>query len=379
MVDAVLLGISGMRPLPGRGLSSFLIRYEEHVLLFDCGEGTQVNFLKSGVNLFSIECIFITHLHADHVLGFPGIISTLMNLKRRKPLKVFGPTGTKETCLNLLGCFISGGRKIPFDIEFYEYHNSYVELEFSGYVIQCYKVDHTVPCFGYTFKEIRPSYFDKKKIESVLPEECWGPLQSGHTVEYNGDVYTRHKVFGPDRQGIKITFVTDTRPTSIILRNAENSDLLVLEGMYVGNGDDGQKEKNKHMTMIEAATIAKKANAEELWLTHFSPTVVVTQELLKVVDGIFPNSVLGKECLRRTLRHADIIPRIEVRTAFYNRVISGSANSVFCNAQLIREGMVFKIVEISNNNSFVKRSVRATAVSVISENNGSKVLFNLLE
>lgn len=157
-------------------------------------------------------------------------------------------------------------------------------------------MNHNVICYGYTIEILRQGKFSPERArEQEIPLKYWNPLQKGRTIEADGAVYTPDMVLGPDRKGIKVTYTTDTRPTESILRNAVNSDLFICEGMY-GEEDKIEKAKGyKHMTFREAATLAKDAEVKELWLTHYSPSLIRPDEYMDMVRGIFPNAWPGKD------------------------------------------------------------------------------------
>ena len=157
-------------------------------------------------------------------------------------------------------------------------------------------MNHSVLCYGYSMIVERGGRFDREKaLELQIPIKFWNKLQKGEVIEADGRVYTPDMVLGAPRKGIKVTYCTDTRPTDSIIANAKDSDLLILEGMY-GEPDKQVKAKeNKHMTMYEAAKIARAAGVEELWLTHYSPSLMRPEEYLGEVRKIFSQTVAAKD------------------------------------------------------------------------------------
>lgn len=151
-------------------------------------------------------------------------------------------------------------------------------------------------CYGYTLEILRQGKFSPERAkEQEIPLKLWNPLQKGQTIELEGKTYTPDMVLGPDRKGIKLTYTTDTRPTDSILRNAKNSDLFICEGMY---GEDEKKDKAKgykHMTFREAAELAKEAGVGEMWLTHYSPSLIRPDDYMDTVRAIFPQAYPGKD------------------------------------------------------------------------------------
>ena len=166
----------------------------------------------------------------------------------------------------------------------------------NGYEIEAFRVNHNVLCYGYTIEIKRAGKFDVEAAQKLpIPRNYWGLLQRGETVEYEGETYTPQLVMGKPRKGIKLTYCTDTRPTKSLVEAAEHSDLLICEGMYA-EADKLEKAKQyKHMTFYEAARVAKDAQVNELWLTHFSPSLIHAEEYMDKVKSIFPQASLGKD------------------------------------------------------------------------------------
>ncbi len=292
MVDVTLLGTGGMMPLPYRWLTSLMVRYNGSSLLIDCGEGTQIAMRERGWSANPIDVICFTHYHADHISGLPGLLLDMANSDRTDPVTIIGPKG--------LARVVSGLRviapELPFDIELKEFSGQGETFELFGYTLKSFRVNHSVPCYGYTFEIARAGRFDKDAAEANgIPLEYWGRLQKGETVT-NGDVtYEPSMVLGPARKGIKVSYCTDTRPVESISENISGSDLCILEGMY-GDAEDYEKAvKKKHMTMQEAAKLAKDADVSELWLTHFSPAMGRADRFADEIKGIFENAVIPKD------------------------------------------------------------------------------------
>ena len=292
MLELCLLGCGGMMPLPYRKLTSLMARYNGNSILIDCGEGTQVGIKEKGWSFKPIEVICFTHYHADHISGLPGLLLTLGNAQRTEPLLMVGPRGL-ERVVNSLRVIAPD---LPFPIVFRELKEKEEVIEAAGCRITAFRVNHNVICYGYTIEILRQGKFSPERArEQEIPLKYWNPLQKGQTIEADGVVYTPDMVLGPDRKGIKVTYTTDTRPTESILHNAVNSDLFICEGMY-GEEDKIEKAKGyKHMTFREAATLAKDAEVKELWLTHYSPSLIRPDEYMDMVRGIFPNSWPGKD------------------------------------------------------------------------------------
>ena len=292
MLDVCLLGTGGMMPLPRRWLTALMTRYNGHCLLIDCGEGTQVAIKEKGWSFKPVDVICFTHYHGDHISGLPGLLLTMGNADRTEPLTLVGPRGL-ERVVSALRVIAP---ELPFEIKFIEITKPEEVLELNGYRITAFRVNHNVTCYGYTLEILRQGKFSPDSArEHEIPLKFWNPLQKGQTVEDEGRIYTPDMVLGPPRKGIKLTYTTDTRPTESILRNAKGSDLFICEGMY-GEDDKIEKAKGyKHMTFREAATLARDAEVGEMWLTHYSPSLVRPDDYMDTVREIFPKAWPGKD------------------------------------------------------------------------------------
>ena len=292
MLDVCLLGCGGMMPLPRRWLTALMTRYNGRSLMIDCGEGTQVAIKEKGWSFKPIDVICFTHYHGDHISGLPGLLLTMGNADRTEPLTLVGPRGL-ERVVSALRVIAP---ELPFEIKFIEITKPEEVLELNGYRITAFRVNHNVTCYGYTLEILRQGKFSPDSASAhEIPLKFWNPLQKGQTVEDEGRIYTPDMVLGPPRKGIKLTYTTDTRPTESILRNAKGSDLFICEGMY-GEDDKIEKAKGyKHMTFREAATLARDAEVGEMWLTHYSPSLVRPDDYMDTVREIFPKAWPGKD------------------------------------------------------------------------------------
>lgn len=295
MIDVCLLGTGGMMPLPHRALTSLMLRYNGMNVLVDCGEGTQVSIKQQGWSVKPIDVICFTHFHADHISGLPGLLLTLGNAERTEPVTMIGPKRL-EKIVNALRMIAP---ELPFPIRFIELEQEEESFVFNGLKIHAFRVNHNITCYGYAFELERAGRFDAERAKAAgIPMQYWSRLQKGEIIEAEGCTYTSDMVLGSPRKGIKLTYCTDSRPTEGIVRNAKNSDLFICEGMY-GEPDKEVKAKEyKHMTFYEAAAMAKKANVTEMWLTHYSPSLVRPQEYENKVRTVFPNTIVAKD--RRT-------------------------------------------------------------------------------
>lgn len=302
MVEITLLGCGGSMPVPNRFLSSLLINYRGRKILIDCGEGTQVSMKIANCGFKTIDYICITHLHGDHIIGLPGILSTIGNCGRTEMLTIIGPKGIKE----VIDAFRLIVRELPYDVNIIEnpkedilVSNNYINKDI---IISTLEVDHSTSCIAYSFYIKRKAKFDiEKAIKNNVPKVLWSKLQNGREIKLDGKIYTKDMVLGQPRKGIKLSFVTDTRPIKEIVDFVDNSDLLVCEGMYGDDSDLERAIKNKHMTFRESATIAKQSNVEAMVLTHFSPIIKDPNMYIENAMEVFESTIIGTDRLKLDL------------------------------------------------------------------------------
>ncbi|MFL0196575.1 ribonuclease Z [Clostridium sp. WILCCON 0269] len=293
MLDVCLLGCGGSMPVPDRNLTSMIASYKGRKLLIDCGEGTQVSLKILGWKIGNIDVILFTHFHADHIAGLPGLLLTIANSGRLEPITIIGPAG--------LGQVVTGLRVIapalPYDINLIEFHGSgQCSQKVGHFNINVVSVDHGIPCFAYSIVIERNRKFHKEKaLKNKVPLAFWSKLQKGEEVKQGDSLYTPDMVLGHSRKGLKISYCTDSRPTEELMGFVKESDVFICEGMY-GDGEDISKAiRYKHMIFSEAATIAKKAMVEQLWLTHFSPSMPEPELYLENAKNIFENTIIGQD------------------------------------------------------------------------------------
>lgn len=302
MLDVCLLGTGGMMPLPYRFLTGMMCRAEGSSLLVDCGEGMQIAIRKKGWSTKPIDVLCLTHFHADHCSGLPGLLLSMGNAERTEPLTILGPRGV-ETVVNSLRVIAP---ELPFEIRFIELTEKREEHVVGPFHIRAFRVNHNVTCYGYSVSLPRAGKFQVEKAKALgLPVQMWGRLQRGETVEFEGRTVTPDAVMGEARKGLKVTYCTDSRPSSGITEEARGADIFICEGMYGEDDQDEKARRYKHMTMRDAARMAKEAQPGELWLTHYSPSLGHPEPFMDAIREIFPRAVAGKDGMTAELRFAE--------------------------------------------------------------------------
>jgi ribonuclease Z len=296
-LEAFILGCGGMMPLPGRHLTSALLRREGDLFLFDCGEGTQVSLRRLNLRWKKISAIFISHTHADHVTGLPGLLMLSSQVDRDDPLYIYGPPRIAE--------YIESSRRvldmyINYKIVVRELAEPGIVHQAEDFHIRAFALRHTKQCMGYALEEYdRPGEFHPQDAEALgVPRgPLWGQLQHGASVALpDGRIVRPDEVMGAARRGRKFSFVTDSLYFPGIAEEVAASDLLVCEGMFEQALEEDAREK-KHMTAEQAAVIARAAAVKKLALIHYSPRYG-SRELDVLLDearAIFPQSVLSRD------------------------------------------------------------------------------------
>jgi ribonuclease Z len=288
-------------PLPSRGLSSLLLRIEGRMLLFDCGEGTQVGLKRLGVGFKTLDAIFISHLHADHVSGLVGILLMLANSGRDERVHLYGPprTATIVAGQRLLA------RHLPYELRVVELWSG-ESVEAAGVTVTCVEGQHSTMCLAYRIDLDRRPRFDADRARALgLPVQLWHVLQDGQAVEHDGRTVEPVEVLGSKRRGLSVAYVTDTRPTDPIVSLARGVDLLVSEGTFGDSEDQPRAVETGHMTFAEAARLAVKTGARRLLLTHFSPSLSDPLLFAHNARDVFPDAIIGSDGFQMTLRYAE--------------------------------------------------------------------------
>jgi ribonuclease Z len=300
-----LLGTGGTLPLPDRFLSSVLVRCGGQLILIDCGEGTQVSLRKLGWGLKDIGTILLTHFHADHVAGLPGLLLTIGNSgrTREEPLVIAGPRGVHRVVDSLRVI----APHLPYPVRYRELTGEPADFLGVGPMrLTTCSADHDIPCLAYRMSLARAPAFQPDRAKALrLPVSLWKLLQRGEPVEHDGRVVRPEEVLGPPRPGLSFGFVTDTRPTRTLVEFFSDVDLLICEATYGDPADRMKAIENKHMTFAEAGAFGAAARARAMWLTHFSPAVPNPDYFRREAEAAYTNVVIGREHLSTTLSYPD--------------------------------------------------------------------------
>ena len=272
-------------PLPYRWLTSLMMRYNGKSILIDCGEGTQIAMREKGWSPNPIDIICFTHFHADHISGLPGFLLTMGNAERVEPVLLAGPRGLER----VVGALRTIAPELPFPLVFRELSEPREQFQAGPFVIDAFKVNHNVACYGYRISIPRKGRFDVERAKAQgIPQKMWSRLQKGETLEHEGRILTPDMVLGETRRGLSVTYSTDTRPVPVIAEYAKDNDLFICEGMYGEKEKAAKAREYKHMTFQEAARLGREAAPREMWLTHYSPSLIRPEDYLEEIREIFP-------------------------------------------------------------------------------------------
>ncbi len=267
MLRITFLGTGGSTPTPNRTPSAIAVNREGELLLFDCGEGAQQQMMRAKTGM-KIAAIFLTHFHADHVLGIPGLIQTMALQGREEPLEIYGPRYVNKFLYHLLALGYAGR---SFEIKAIELGADEV-VRRAGYEIRTMKTEHNVASIGYVLEEDkRPGRFNRERaIElGVKPGPLFARLQSGQSVYVDEREIKPEQILGPPRPGRKIVYTGDTRPCASVIEASTDADLLIHDGTLSEETKEFAIEY-MHSTAAEAAEVARKAGVRKLILTHLS-------------------------------------------------------------------------------------------------------------
>ncbi len=282
------MGTAAARPTVGRNVSGIAIQREGSLILLDCGEGTQRQMMRFASG-FSISHIFISHTHADHILGITGLLRTMGLQGREEPLLIFGPKGSGRV---LRAAVNLGFDRTPFDVEIEELPEGET-VAFDGWAMVPFPVQHGLPTYGYALiEEARLGRFDvEKAIALGVPEgPLFGKLHRGESIEVEGRLIRPQDLVGPPRKGRRVVYSADTRPCDATREISKGAELLIHEATFCGDELERARE-TRHSTVTEAAQVALDAGVKQLVLTHISARYADSVKVLEVeARKLFANS-----------------------------------------------------------------------------------------
>ena len=299
------MGSGGSWPCRDRAPPAVALKLNGEILLFDCAEGTQRQFMFSSVSFMQVRHIFLSHLHGDHFLGLPGLVETMALNGRKDRLDVYGPPGTAERLRTL---FTVGYFSAAFPLEFHDLKDG-GHLDIGGYTVRCIEASHLVPALSYSVEEdCRPGRFNLEKAKALgIPEgRLYNRLQAGETVTHDGRTFTPDMVLGPPRKGRKIVYTGDSAPGAALTELARGADVLIHDS----TSDAALVAKANqygHSSNVQAAETAKAANVRTLLLVHISPRFSKEDEprILAEAKAVFPDTVLGSDLLELEVKLRD--------------------------------------------------------------------------
>ncbi len=298
-MEIIFLGTTAAVPSSKRGHVAIALKYHDEVILWDCGEGTQKQLIKSNASYMKIKKIFITHFHGDHFLGLPGLIQTLGFMGRVEPLHIYGPPGVGKIVRSILKL----GR--PFDRNFeiftHRIYDGFV-LDEKMYRIRCVRVEHSAPAFGLIFEEKKDREFlVEKALELGLkPGPVFSRLQRGETVKLGEKEILPDDVLGDIKPGFKVVYSSDTRPCKNIEQNCKDA-WLIHESTFDSESEENARDAG-HSTCVDAAKIAKNGGARKLFLIHISPRYKSDEILHRQARDIFENTVVTRDLMMERLK-----------------------------------------------------------------------------
>jgi len=302
-MQIVFLGTSGSWPTPRRNVSAVAVKRGPEVLLFDCGEGTQRQFMLSKLSFMQTSRVFISHFHGDHFLGLPGMVQSMSMNGRETPLEVYGPRGIER----LVGDLVSLGYFTPgFEVRAKELPPGEA-LDCDEFVVRAFEARHTVPGLSYVLEEKpRPGRFSLEKARALgVPEgPLYSRLQDGVSVTVGGRTVRPEEVLGPPRRGRKIVYTGDTMPHDALLEIARHADVLIHDA----TSDAALEEKANrygHSSSRQAAEVALKAKVGRLVLTHLSPRYEDPASILEDAKKIFERVQVAEDFLEIDVPYPD--------------------------------------------------------------------------
>jgi ribonuclease Z len=301
VIEVVLLGTGGMMPLPGRWLASAMLRSQGRAVLIDCGEGTQVAIRQYGFGFRAIETILLTHYHADHTAGLPGVLLAIAFAERTEPVTIVGPVGLSQ----VLQAVVTLAGPLPFPLEARELADG-TAFPAGPFLGRALAGDHRVPCLAYRLDLPRAPRFLPERAQALgVPVEQWRVLQEGEPVVVGEQVVWPTAVLGPPRPGLSVGYLTDSRPTAQMPAFFADVDLLICEATFADPAQAERARQRKHLLFREAAALARASRARRLWLTHFSPALTDPASWQHEAEQEYPAVVVGTDGLQTVLRFAE--------------------------------------------------------------------------
>ena len=296
MLRVTFLGTGGSLPTSNRNPSGIMVNRKGELMLFDCGEGTQQQMMRAKTGMMALSSIFISHFHADHMLGIPGLIQTMSFQGRTEPLTIYGPrwVGKFTEHMESLGYY-----KLRYEINAVELKPGDI-VERDDYSIHALETEHSVPCLGYALVEDgRVGRFDREKAISlgVPPGPLFSKLHKGESVEVDGVTIRSEDVVGTPRPGRTLVYTGDTRPCKGVLEASRNADLLIHDSTLADEKAEWAEE-SMHSTAGEAAALAKEAGVHKLILTHVSSRYTDdSSPLLRDAKKIFEDVIVAEDLM----------------------------------------------------------------------------------
>ena len=300
MLEIITLGTGGSMPTENRNLPAIAVKYQGWILMFDAGEDVQRQIERAGLGTNKKMAIFVSHMHADHLLGLPGLLLRFSLLGRMKPLKIFGPKELIEY-VKMNQATINLGTTFETVVHAIEPGVIFQEEELT---IRAFEVDHRGFSLGYELTLQKPTgEFIPERAEKlgILKGPLWSKLAAGESVKLeDGTTVNPEDVTGPRPNPVKIVYSGDTRPCQALREASQNASVLIAEAMYTAEHEDLADERG-HSTAKAMAQIAAESNVGLLVLTHYSPRYFDGSDIIREGKDTFANTVLARDLMRITL------------------------------------------------------------------------------
>ncbi len=304
-IKVTFLGTGGSWPSPGRSLPAVAVQVDEILNLFDCGEGTQKQLMKSNLSFMKVKNIFITHYHGDHFLGLIGLIQSMSFNGREDPLDIYGPFGSIQILSNAISV---GYYTLTFRIRVHELEPGKT-YDLDRFEIQTLKNDHPVPCISYMLREKPMLKIDGDKAAALgIPSKKLEILRKEGSIAHGGRIVKLEEVLKGARPGRKIVYTGDTRPMDTMAEFASGADVFIHD-TSTDSSFEPTVNQYGHCSSRQAAEIAKEAGVKRFYLYHYSPKIDNPEVLLKEAKEIFSETYLSRELLEVEVKASkEIIP-----------------------------------------------------------------------